>query len=94
MSVQLPQQGEDDLRSRHHDQDEQDATEHGLEPITRSDRGQGACETVYVDRFEIVREANPGWRRLFAISRWLAPLSLIGFVTLLLITPVRRSVLR
>ncbi len=62
--------------------------------VTRSDRGQGACETVYVDRFEIVREANPGWRRLFAISRWLAPLSLVAFVALLLVTPVRRNVHR
>ena len=61
---------------------------------TRRDRGQGACETVYVERFEVVREANTGWRRLFAISRWLAPLSLIGFVALLMVTPVRRSVLR
>ena len=61
---------------------------------SRRDRGNGACETVYVEHFEVVREANSGWRRLFAISRWLAPLSLIGFVTLLLITPVRRSVLR
>lgn len=59
--------------------------------ITRGDRGQGACETVYVERFEVVREANTGWRSLFAISLWLAPLSLVGFVALLLITPVRRG---
>lgn len=56
---------------------------------SREDRGNGACETIYVERFEIVREANRGWRRLFALTRWLVPLSLIGFVVLLAITPVR-----
>jgi hypothetical protein len=61
---------------------------------SRQDRGNGACETVYVERFEIVRQANRGWRRLFSISRWLAPLSLIGVIALMLITPVRRNVHR
>ncbi|MDJ0738275.1 MAG: hypothetical protein QNJ91_01080 [Gammaproteobacteria bacterium] len=59
--------------------------------ISRHDRGNGACETVYVERFEIVRAANRGWRRLFAVSTWLAPLSLLAFVALLLVTPVRRG---
>jgi hypothetical protein len=35
---------------------------------TRDDRGNGACETVYVTEFEILRPGNPGWRRLFGLS--------------------------
>ena len=61
---------------------------------SRTDRGNGACETVYVERFDIVREANSGWRRLHAISAWLLPLSLIAWIGLLATTPVRRSVHR
>jgi hypothetical protein len=29
---------------------------------TRNDTGGGACETVYVTQFEIIRRANAGWR--------------------------------
>lgn len=60
--------------------------------VSRTDRGNGACETVYVDRFDIVREANAGWRRVFALTLWLAPLSLVGFIAMLMVTPVRRGV--
>ena len=31
---------------------------------TREDRGNGACETVYVTEFEVLRSGNPGWRHL------------------------------
>ncbi|MCP5422956.1 MAG: hypothetical protein H6959_08540 [Chromatiaceae bacterium] len=62
--------------------------------ISRTDRGNGACETIYVERFEIVNEANRGWRRLFALTLWLAPLSLAAFVGLLTVTPVRRRAVR
>lgn len=61
---------------------------------SRDDRGNGACETVYVDRFSIVREANPVWRRLYTISTWLTPLSLLAFLGLLSVAPVRRDVYR
>ncbi|WP_078117935.1 hypothetical protein [Thiosocius teredinicola] len=57
----------------------------------RTDGGNGACETVYVDRFEVVKQANTGWRRLFDTSKWLAPLSLVGFIGLMAVTPVRRD---
>lgn len=55
----------------------------------RTDRGNGACETVYVERFAVVREANSGWRTLFALSQWLVPLSLVGYLVLLGVAPVR-----
>jgi hypothetical protein len=35
---------------------------------TRGDRGNGACETIYVTEFEVLRSGNPGWRRLFGLS--------------------------
>ena len=35
---------------------------------TREDRGNGACETIYVTELEVLRPGNPGWRRLFGLS--------------------------
>jgi hypothetical protein len=35
---------------------------------TRSDTGDGACETIYVERFEIVRAATSYWRLSMFIS--------------------------
>jgi len=58
---------------------------------SRSDRGNGACETIYVDDFRIVRTANSGWRKLYALCLWLAPISALGFFGLMMITPVRRG---
>jgi hypothetical protein len=34
----------------------------------RNDRGNGACEVVYVTEFEILREANAAWRTLYKLS--------------------------
>jgi hypothetical protein len=35
---------------------------------TRRDRGNGACETVFVNEFEIMRAVNHGWRTLHKLS--------------------------
>lgn len=35
---------------------------------TRADRGNGACETVYVTDFEVLRPGGSPWRRLFGAS--------------------------
>jgi hypothetical protein len=42
----------------------------------RNDRGNGACEVVYVTEFEVLREANPAWRALYKVSLVLVGLSL------------------
>ena len=42
----------------------------------QNDRGNGACEVVYVTEFEILREANAAWRTLFKLSLVLVALSL------------------
>lgn len=46
----------------------------------RNDRGNGACEVVYVTDFEILREANPAWRTLHKLSLVLAALSLAALL--------------
>jgi hypothetical protein len=35
---------------------------------TRADRGNGACETIFVTDFEILRRANAEWRLLHSAS--------------------------
>ncbi len=54
---------------------------------TREDTGQGACETIYVDSFDIIKKANPGLRKLAKLFNWLTLLSLIGYIVLFLIAP-------
>jgi hypothetical protein len=54
---------------------------------TRNDRGNGACETIFINEFEILREANPGWRALYKLSLGLMAFS-AGF---LVFAPDRRT---
>jgi len=35
---------------------------------SRTDQGNGACETVYLEAFEITRKANTGWRLVYRSS--------------------------
>lgn len=35
---------------------------------TRNDTGGGACETVYVNQFEIIQRANAAWRAVLPVS--------------------------
>jgi hypothetical protein len=58
---------------------------------TRTDTGNGACETVYVTDFEVVNEPNVGWRRLYAASKVVALLSGLGFVVMLFVAPVTKG---
>ena len=46
----------------------------------RNDRGNGACEVVYVTEFEILREANAVWRAVYKLSSALVVLSLAGLL--------------
>ncbi|MGR8931551.1 MAG: hypothetical protein ACU836_12995 [Gammaproteobacteria bacterium] len=54
---------------------------------TRDDTGQGACETIYIDEFQIVKKANPGLRKAAKIFNWLSLLSFIGFGAMFVLTP-------
>lgn len=56
---------------------------------TRTDRGNGACETIYVEQFAITRSAHPGWRRIYRLAVALTLAALLGLTVLLFIAPVR-----
>lgn len=55
----------------------------------RNDTGNGACETVYLTDFEVIKKANQGLRRTYAFAKVSAILTLVGFLALFFITPVR-----
>ncbi|EXJ17065.1 hypothetical protein [Imhoffiella purpurea] len=55
----------------------------------RDDSGNGACETVYVEDFQITRTSNPGWRLIHRIASGLALVSLIGLAILFFVAPYR-----
>jgi hypothetical protein len=55
----------------------------------RTDTGNGACETIYVEDFAIVRQANATSRRLYTLAKWLTLISLLGFVALFFVSPTR-----
>lgn len=57
--------------------------------LTRDDTGNGACETIYVTDFEVIAEANAGVRKLHSAARWIAGLSLAGFLVAFVAAPVR-----
>jgi hypothetical protein len=44
---------------------------------TRDDTGNGACETIYVDEFEIVVRASSGWRLAMQVSLGMLVLCLV-----------------
>ncbi len=50
--------------------------------ITRTDRGQGACEIIFVEKFDIVQEMNSFQRVVFDISKFLFIISSIFFLFL------------
>jgi len=55
----------------------------------RDDTGNGACETIFVEDYEILRPANPGWRAVYRLSGFAA----LGALLLLAIR-FGRSLLR
>ncbi|MDJ0805869.1 MAG: hypothetical protein QNJ78_03460 [Gammaproteobacteria bacterium] len=57
----------------------------------RTDMGNGACETIYLHDFEIVNQANGTIRRIYAIAKWLTLVSLLGFIVMFFISPVRQA---
>jgi hypothetical protein len=57
----------------------------------RTDTGNGACETIYLQEFRIIKQANPGLRRLYQVSKWFVLLSLVGFGIMFVVAPAARS---
>ncbi len=57
--------------------------------IRRDDTGDGACETIHVEDFQIIRKANPGWRLIHRIAGWNLGLGLLGLTLMFLFAPYR-----
>ena len=57
--------------------------------LTRGDRGNGACETIYVTDFEIVKKANLGWRTVRDILWWILPILVVLLLYFTLNTPIK-----
>ena len=49
--------------------------------INRTDEGNGACETIWVTDFKILKKSNRFWRALFTVATILVTLSLVGLIT-------------
>ena len=62
--------------------------------ISRTDTGNGACETIYVTDFSITKEANRVWRTLYRLSGVASAVAVLGFILTLLIRPATRPYLR
>ena len=58
---------------------------------TRTDTGNGACETVFVQDFEVVRRANSGWHLTYSLAKYTSIAALAGLLVLLGVAPVNRS---
>ncbi|MFT7561354.1 MAG: hypothetical protein ACI93R_003280 [Flavobacteriales bacterium] len=48
--------------------------------LTRKDTGDGACETIYVQDFTIIRSMSSPWRLVFYISLFMSILSLALYI--------------
>jgi len=52
--------------------------------VTRNDAGNGACETIYLTDFKIIKEANAFWRLIYSYVKYLIIASIIILLTLFL----------
>ncbi len=55
---------------------------------TRRDRGDGACEVVYLEAYEILKEANPLWRTAYRASKYVILITLLLLVVRFIRAPV------
>ena len=56
----------------------------------RTDTGNGACETIYVNEFEIIHRANSSVRLFYQSAKWLTIISFIAFSVMFVVAPVRK----
>lgn len=55
--------------------------------ITRTDDGNGACETIFLSNFRIIKKANYSLRLIYSIAKWLCILSFMTVIACLFIAP-------
>jgi len=48
--------------------------------VTRNDTGDGACETIYLTDFRVLRTGNILWRHVFAAATWLTAAAILVLV--------------
>jgi hypothetical protein len=53
----------------------------------RTDTGNGACETIYVSEFQILKKANTRVRAVYHVAKWLCIVSFGVFCMLFVLTP-------
>jgi hypothetical protein len=58
---------------------------------TRTDKGNGACETIYVEDYEILKKGNMFWRTTFTVSKYLLLLTLLTIIIRFIRAPVTSS---
>lgn len=58
----------------------------------RRDTGNGACETIYLQDFEIINKANARMRGLYNLAKWGGLISFLGFLLMFFISPIKRSI--
>jgi len=56
---------------------------------TRTDTGNGACETVYIDDFRILKRANSLWKMIFRHGWWVAAACLVLWIVSAVREPYR-----
>lgn len=54
----------------------------------RTDTGNGACETIFIEDYEILKTGNPLWQTIFRISKYVILLSLLIIIVRFFTTPV------
>lgn len=57
--------------------------------VTRLDTGNGACEVVYLDEFDVIKKAHPFLRHVYQFTKWMAILSFIGVTIIFFKTPFK-----
>ncbi len=57
--------------------------------ISRTDTGNGACETVYLQDFDIVNKANANLRAAYRFAKWVVILSMFGSLVMVFAGPVK-----
>ena len=56
---------------------------------TRNDTGNGACETIYVTDFELVKKANRALRGFYLVALWTTIISLLGIMVMFFVMPFK-----
>jgi hypothetical protein len=57
----------------------------------RTDKGNGACETIYVEDYEILKTGNAFWRTTLTVSKYVILLSLLLLIIRFFRSPVTSS---